>query len=75
MPGLSPLKVPCSILPNSPAHCAAAKGHIEGLILLQEKKGNLWLQNAKGEYPIHEAALAKENGEQHLSIFSIRIGQ
>ena len=47
---------------SSPAHCAAAKGHIEGLRLLKDKKGDLWLQNVKGEYPIHEAALAKENG-------------
>jgi hypothetical protein len=49
------------LLSNSPAHCAAAKGRIDELRLLKDKKGDLWLQNVKGEYPIHDAAPAKEN--------------
>ena len=27
--------------------------------MIVDAKGNLWLQNAKGEYPIHEACLAR----------------
>ena len=46
----------------SPAHCAAAKGSGESLELLIGYNGDLWLQNSKGEFPIHEASLAKQNG-------------
>jgi len=46
---------------RSPAHCAAAKGSVEALKLLREKGGDHWLRNGRGEYPIHEAALAKQN--------------
>ena len=30
--------------------------------MLAEKNGDFWLQNLRGEYPLHEAALAKHNG-------------
>ena len=56
-----------SILCFSPAHCAAAKGDLEVLKLLhQDKRGDLWLKNQRGEYAIHEAALAKQNGEIYI---------
>lgn len=47
---------------NSPAHCAAAKGSCTSLKLLKQKKCNLWVASNKGEYPIHEAALASHTG-------------
>ena len=39
----------------SPAHFGAAKGQLSELKLLAENGGNLWLVNAKGDYPIHDA--------------------
>jgi len=37
--------------------------------MLAEKKGDLWQQNLRGEYPLHEAALAKHNGQ--LILFNL----
>ena len=53
---------------SSPAHCAAAKGAIDNLQLIIEHKGDIWLQNSRGEYPIHEASLARQNGNTNLLI-------
>ena len=40
----------------SPAHCAAIKGCLETIKLLEKEKADLWHQNKRGDYPIHEAA-------------------
>ena len=40
----------------SPAHCAAIKGCLDTVKLLEKEKADLWHQNNKGDYPIHEAA-------------------
>ena len=48
---------------HSAAHGASALGSIEMLKLLSAHKGQLWLNSSGGESPIHEAALAKHNGE------------
>ncbi|KAG8190356.1 hypothetical protein JTE90_022005 [Oedothorax gibbosus] len=40
---------------RSPAHCGAAKGQLETLKILAHHKANLWLRNAKGDMPLHEA--------------------
>ena len=39
----------------SPAHFGAAKGQLSELKLLAEHGGDLWMTNAKGDYPIHDA--------------------
>lgn len=52
----------CGFFLPSPAHCAAAKGSVECLRLLRAAGGDLWIRNAKGDYPIHEAAVAHQNG-------------
>ncbi|BFF92570.1 ankyrin repeat and KH domain-containing protein mask [Drosophila madeirensis] len=41
---------------RTPAHCGCAKGQFETLKLLKERGANLWLRNAKGDLPLHEAA-------------------
>ena len=40
----------------SPAHCAAIKGCLDTIKLLEKEKCDLWHQNKRGDYPIHEAA-------------------
>lgn len=47
----------------SPAHCAAAKGSLETLQMLVDNQANTWQKNKKGEYPVHEAALAKQTSK------------
>lgn len=42
---------------RTPAHCGCAKGQFETVKLLKERgRANMWLRNAKGDLPIHEAA-------------------
>ncbi|XP_065081642.1 ankyrin repeat domain-containing protein 12 [Ochlerotatus camptorhynchus] len=41
---------------RTPAHCGCAKGQMETVKILHIKKGNLWLRNAKGDFPVHDAA-------------------
>ncbi|XP_062703206.1 ankyrin repeat domain-containing protein 12 isoform X2 [Aedes albopictus] len=41
---------------RTPAHCGCAKGQMETVKILHMKKGNLWLRNAKGDFPVHDAA-------------------
>ncbi|XP_002013059.2 uncharacterized protein LOC6587487 [Drosophila persimilis] len=41
---------------RTPGHCGCAKGQFETLKLLKERGANLWLRNAKGDLPLHEAA-------------------
>ncbi|EDW68267.2 LOW QUALITY PROTEIN: uncharacterized protein Dvir_GJ24619 [Drosophila virilis] len=41
---------------RTPAHCGCSKGQFETLKLLKERGANLWLRNAKGDLPMHEAA-------------------
>ncbi|XP_030369378.1 ankycorbin [Scaptodrosophila lebanonensis] len=41
---------------RTPAHCGCSKGQFETLKLLKERGANLWLRNAKGDLPLHEAA-------------------
>ncbi|XP_052889495.1 ankyrin repeat domain-containing protein 12 [Anopheles moucheti] len=41
---------------RTPAHCGCAKGQMETVKILHTKKGNLWLRNAKGDLPVHDAA-------------------
>nr|XP_040224234.2 ankyrin repeat domain-containing protein 12 isoform X2 [Anopheles coluzzii] len=41
---------------RTPAHCGCAKGQMETVKILHAKKGNLWLRNAKGDLPVHDAA-------------------
>uniref|UniRef100_A0A182JVJ2 ANK_REP_REGION domain-containing protein n=1 Tax=Anopheles christyi TaxID=43041 RepID=A0A182JVJ2_9DIPT len=41
---------------RTPAHCGCAKGQMETVKILHMKKGNLWLRNAKGDLPVHDAA-------------------
>lgn len=44
---------------RTPAHCGCAKGQFETVKLLKERgDANMWLRNAKGDLPIHEAALS-----------------
>ena len=67
---------------HSAAHGASALGSIEMLKLLSAHKGQLWLNSSGGESPIHEAALAKHNGEycerlpynKLRSFFSVAVG-
>ena len=47
---------------HSPAHCAAAKGALESVKMLEAKDGDVWQQNKRGEYPIHEASLSRQTG-------------
>ena len=47
---------------RSPSHCAAKSGNNQMLTVLLHSNGNLWLPTAKmGHFPIHEAAIAKQN--------------
>lgn len=41
---------------RTPAHCGCAKGQLETLRLLARHGANLWLRNARGDLPLHEAA-------------------
>lgn len=41
---------------RSPAHCGCAKGQLETIKILNARGSNLWLRNAKGDLPLHEAA-------------------
>lgn len=41
---------------RSPAHCGCAKGQLETIKILSARGANLWLRNAKGDLPLHEAA-------------------
>lgn len=41
---------------RSPAHCGCAKGQLETIKILSARGSNLWLRNAKGDLPLHEAA-------------------
>lgn len=41
---------------RSPAHCGCAKGQLETIKILSARATNLWLRNAKGDLPLHEAA-------------------
>ncbi|XP_017041878.1 uncharacterized protein LOC108088543 [Drosophila ficusphila] len=41
---------------RTPAHCGCSKGQFETLKLLKDRGANLWLRNAKGDLPLHEAA-------------------
>ncbi|CAL1285440.1 unnamed protein product, partial [Larinioides sclopetarius] len=40
---------------RTPAHCGASKGQLETLKILNHHKANLWVRNAKGDMPLHEA--------------------
>ena len=41
---------------RSPGHCGCAKGQFETVKLLSARGANLWLRNARGDLPLHEAA-------------------
>lgn len=41
---------------RTPAHCGCAKGQLETVKMLAQHQGNLWLRNARGDLPLHEAA-------------------
>jgi ankyrin repeat protein len=41
---------------RSPGHCGCAKGQFETVKLLNLRDANLWLRNARGDLPVHEAA-------------------
>lgn len=41
---------------RSPAHCGCAKGQFETVKMLGSHGANLWLRNARGDLPLHEAA-------------------
>lgn len=41
---------------RSPSHCGCAKGQFETVKLLNARGANLWLRNARGDLPVHEAA-------------------
>lgn len=41
---------------RSPGHCGCAKGQFETVKLLSARGANLWLRNARGDLPVHEAA-------------------
>lgn len=41
---------------RSPGHCGCAKGQFETVKLLNARGANLWLRNARGDLPLHEAA-------------------
>lgn len=41
---------------RSPGHCGCAKGQFETVKLLNARGANLWLRNARGDLPVHEAA-------------------
>ena len=48
---------------RTPAHCGCAKGQIATVKILAMKKANLWLRNAKGELPLHDAV---SSGQRQL---------
>lgn len=41
---------------RSPGHCGCAKGQFETVKILNARGANLWLRNARGDLPVHEAA-------------------
>uniref|UniRef100_A0A1B0CJG5 Protein phosphatase 1 regulatory subunit 12a bactrocera oleae n=1 Tax=Lutzomyia longipalpis TaxID=7200 RepID=A0A1B0CJG5_LUTLO len=43
---------------RTPAHCGCAKGQFETVKMLGARNANLWLRNARGDLPVHEAALS-----------------
>jgi hypothetical protein len=48
---------PSQSFPHSPSgHCGCAKGQFETVKILSARGANLWLRNARGDLPVHEAA-------------------
>ncbi|GAB0094139.1 Ankyrin repeat [Sergentomyia squamirostris] len=43
---------------RTPAHCGCAKGQFETVKMLDARNANLWLRNARGDLPVHEAAVS-----------------
>jgi ankyrin repeat protein len=41
---------------RSPGHCGCAKGQFETVKILNSRGANLWLRNARGDLPVHEAS-------------------
>jgi len=41
---------------RSPVHCGCAKAQFETVKILSARGANLWLRNARGDLPVHEAA-------------------
>lgn len=41
---------------RSPGHCGCAKGQFETVKILSSRGANLWLRNARGDLPVHEAS-------------------
>lgn len=42
-------------LPRRASHCGASKGQLETLKILFHNGANLWIRNAKGDLPLHDA--------------------
>lgn len=42
---------------RSPSHCAARKGDNKSLDMLKKANGDMWMRNADGDYPLHEAVM------------------
>ena len=40
---------------SSTAHCGAAKGQLETLKIISKHGYSVWLQNDRGDFPLHEA--------------------
>lgn len=51
---------------RTPAHGGAAKGQLENIKVLSMFKANLWIANAKGNLPFHEAI---QSGRKDLVIY------
>jgi len=48
---------------DSAVHCAAARGHLDCVKALHEQsEADMWVPSNKGDFPVHEAAMAKHNG-------------
>lgn len=41
---------------RTPGHCGCAKGQFETVKMIGTNGGNLWLKNARGDLPLHEAS-------------------
>ncbi|UJR36642.1 hypothetical protein I4U23_029360 [Adineta vaga] len=54
---------------RTPSHCAISKGNLVCLKYLLESHANIWIQNKRGDYPIHEViqSLAMNKSGQQMN--------
>ncbi len=48
-----------------PSHCAISKGNLDCLKSIIKFRGNIWIKNQRGDYPIHETINTLSSNKIH----------